>query len=122
MFGKRKFRKQAANAAGDRVNGQPTIGQDFRYVASPSARPDPFQPFQLGGLGVQHPVNYHFAITYFAHKGEIFLQTPYDPVGDLYRLVDLDQHRWIQLRDRHGRMAPVEVYIDHTGIQGRWLP
>jgi hypothetical protein len=28
----------------------------------------------------------------------------------------------VQLTDRTGRRIPLDVYVDHSGITGRWLP
>lgn len=52
----------------------------------------------------------------------LFVSSPYfSGGGDTFNLADLPHATWVQLKDRDGRPIPLEVFVDHTGVSGRWL-
>jgi len=67
-----------------------------------------------------HPGNSAWGLSYNAATGEMFLATPFN-TGAGFSAADLPVNEWIQLEDRSGRPAPVEVRADDISVQGRWL-
>lgn len=119
MFGKRKKTRPEAMSPG----GLP-VNPNMRPVAGPSPLPDPYRPFRLEGLMAFHPIYPVWGISYNLAKSELFLSTPYTtPSGPFnkYQLADLPDSEWTQLKDIQGRMTPVEVFVDHTGVLVKWL-
>ena len=99
-------------------------GQDPRQapVVGPSAAPNPFAVFRFGGFMEFHPIYGNWGTSYNLGNQELFVASSFFPGGDKFRLVDLPMEEWVQLSDRDGRPIPLEVYVDHTGVLGRWLP
>ncbi|GKV74458.1 hypothetical protein [Pseudarthrobacter sp. NCCP-2145] len=120
MFGKRKKTGPDANSKG----GWP-VNPNVRSVVGPSPPPDPYRPFRLEGMMAFHPVYLGWGISYNLANSELFLATPYTTLSgpfNKYQLADLPHSEWTQLKDIQGRMTPVEVFVDHTGVSVKWLP
>jgi hypothetical protein len=105
-------RKKAAPEQGP---GRPVVG--------PSADAGPYGvEFEFAGLMVWHPAYGNWGTSYDFGKQELYVASPFYPTGDKFPLVDLPYESWVQLSDRDGRRIPLEVYVDHRGVKGRWLP
>jgi hypothetical protein len=100
------------------------VGRDLRgtLVVGPSAQPSPYGVFRFGGFMEFHPVYGNWGTSYNVGKQELFVASQFFPGGDKFQLIDLPMEEWVQLSDRDGRPIPLEIYVDHTGVQGRWLP
>jgi hypothetical protein len=67
-----------------------------------------------------YPKNASWGISSPGAYGDMFLT---DPFGNpqVHFLSDLPIDRWVQLTDREGRPAPVEIIHRTSGVYGRWL-
>jgi hypothetical protein len=86
--------------------------------ASAARRTSP--PFGFDSGMQFHPGNSAWGLSYNAARGEMFLATPFS-TGAGFSVANLPVNKWIQLEDRNGRPAPVEVCADDISVQGRWL-
>ncbi len=80
------------------------------------------EEFRFLGMTYFYPMNSRYSASYVEGRAEIWVGTPYTASMEKFRLVDLPYQRWTPLKDSFDRPIPLEIYVDHTGVSGHWLP
>jgi hypothetical protein len=114
----------------------------FRRKAQGSGEPMPvvgpsapkansaYEPFRYSAQSMlnfpsRHPFYEGYSTWYTLKEGgEVAVITPFipPPESPRFRLADLPMETWVELSDAQGRRIPLALYVDASGVSGRWLP
>ena len=122
MFGKKKKETSSPPPGSAQSSGYPGYSglPAFGNYVGPSASPGQAE-FRFVGLSAIYPLNPRWNATYYVGVGEVQVVTPYNTT-EKFRLVDLPHEQWVRLQTSDSRPIPLEIYVDHKGVSGRWLP